>query len=180
MVNLSVARRYARALLDVASEGSSLEETSDQLSSFSKAVADSPELSDVLLNPGIARAQRTAVLEAIITSSKLAAPVGNLLRVLEERNRLGFLPDIARIFTDLADQRAGRVRGRLTSAVKLPADAVQKLARQLETVTQRKVILDEKVDPTLLGGVSAQVGSVLFDGSLRTQLEELRKTLRSR
>jgi len=180
MVNLSVARRYARALLEVAAETHQLEVVSEQLAGFVKALHDSAELSELLLNPVYARTQVTAVVDQIIAGSRLEMPVANLLRLLVDRKRTAFLPDIARLFRDMADQRAGRLRGQLTSAVKLPAQAVEKLTAKLEAVTQRKVLLEERVEPALLGGVSAQVGSVLYDGSLRTQLEELRRSLRAR
>lgn len=180
MVNLSVARRYARALLDVAAEAGKLDVVSDQLSAFARAMQQSKELNDLLLNPAYTRPQRSGVVESLLTSSKMDPVVGNLLRLLVERNRLGFLPDIARIFSDLVDQRVGRVRGRVTSAVKLAPEALQKLTRQLEAATQRKVTLEERVDPALLGGLSAQVGSVVYDGSLRSQLDELRRTLQAR
>jgi F-type H+-transporting ATPase subunit delta len=181
MVNVSVARRYARALLEVAAESGDTEKASEQLEGFSRAMQESEELSGVLLNPAFTRSQRSAVLEGILTSSGLAnAAVGNFLRLLSERNRLSQLPDIARAFHDMADARAGRMRGRVWSAHALPKESLQKLRQALERITQRSIVLDTKVDPSLLGGVAAQVGPVMYDGSLKTQLEELRRTLSSR
>jgi F-type H+-transporting ATPase subunit delta len=179
MVNVSIARRYARALLDVAAEGNRTDAVADQLSAFVKALEQSRELSEVFLNPAYTRAQRNQVVESLIQMMSNVEPaLANTLRLLVERNRLTYLPDIARVYRDMADARAGRVRGHVTSATKLTPDALEMLRKNLQQITQRDVILESKEDPKLLGGLSAQVGSVLFDGSIRTQLEELRRELK--
>jgi F-type H+-transporting ATPase subunit delta len=100
------------------------------------------------------------------------------LHLLVDRNRLNYLTDIARLFGDMADARAGRVRGHVTTAAPLSADALARLQQSLQQLTQRNVILETRVDTALLGGVSAQVGSILYDGSLRTQLEQMRRDLK--
>lgn len=180
MVNVSIARRYARALLDVASEAGRVDAVAEQLTAFARAFAKSPELTDVLLNPAYTRTQRSQVVEGVMK----ALPGGpdpllaSTLRLLVDRNRLGYLADIARLFGDMADARAGRVRGHVTTAAPLTSDALAGIQKQLQQLTQRNVILETRVDPSLLGGVSAQVGSILYDGSLRTQLEEMRRELK--
>jgi len=178
MVNVSIARRYARALLEVAVESKTLEATTEQLTSFAQVLQKNEDLADILLNPAFTRPQRTAVVEALFRAAGGLTPaVGNLLRLLVDRGRLGYLPDIARVFLDMADQRAGVVRGKVTSAVPLPQESMQKLQQALEKLTQKKVQLQARVDPRVLGGVSAQVGSVVYDGTLRSQLDELKRTL---
>ena len=179
MVNVSIARRYARALLDVAAEGQRIDAVAEQLNAFVAGLEKSPELADVLLNPAYTRAQRMQVVEAMMQLLGTAEPVlANTLRLLVERNRLTYLPDIARVYRDMADARAGRARGVVTSAAPLAPEALQDLANNLQQLTQRNVVLETRVDPSLLGGVSAQVGSVLYDGSVRTQLEQMRRSLK--
>ena len=179
MVNVSIARRYARALLDVATEAGRADAVSDQLSAFATVLADNRELSNVLLNPAFTTSQRSGVVEGLMRSMGAVEPVlANTLRLLVERNRLSYLPDIARLYRDLVDAQAGRVRGHVTSAVPLTLDAVQKLSASLQTLTQRQVVLEPRVDPSVLGGVAAQVGSTLYDGTLRTQLEQMRRELK--
>lgn len=181
MVNVSIARRYARALLDVATETGRADAVSEQLSSVSGALSQNRELADVLFNPAYTREQRTRVVEALLKSLGPVEPVlGNTLRLLVDRNRLVYLPDIARLYRDMADAQASRVRGHVTSAVPLSADALQKLSGQLKELTQRNVVLEARVDPNVLGGVAAQVGSTLYDGTLRTQLEQMRRELKQR
>jgi F-type H+-transporting ATPase subunit delta len=179
MVNVSIARRYARALLDVTAESQRTDAVATQLDSLVKAFERSPELSDVLLNPAYSRAQRAQVVESLIQLAGNLDPIlSNTLRLLVERNRLIYLPDVARAFREMADARAGRVRGQVTSAAPLTPDTLEQLRKNLQQLTQRDVILEQKVDPSLLGGVAAQVGSVLYDGSLRTQLEQMRRELK--
>lgn len=179
MANVSIARRYARALLDLSTEAGNLDRTAQQLDTLAKTIQASPELSDVLQNPAYTRGEKTQVAEAIMKAlGPMELPLANMVRLLVDRQRLSYLSDIARIFRDLADARSGRIRGRVTTAVPLTPEAKQEMERSLRQVTQRNVVLETRVDPSLLGGVSAQVGSVVYDGSLRSQLEELRRTLR--
>ncbi|MFL5320427.1 MAG: ATP synthase F1 subunit delta [Myxococcaceae bacterium] len=177
-VNVSVARRYARALIDIAAEMSLLDKVSTELSDFVKLLEGSAELSDVLVNPAYVKSQRLQVVDQLAASAKLSLPVQNLLKLLVERNRINTLPDIQRLYADLADARSGRVRGKVTTAVALPDETVKRLEAQLEKLTQRDVVLETKVDPSLIGGVSAQVGNMVIDGSVKSQLETLRRELR--
>lgn len=180
MANVSIARRYARALIDVGAETKKLDAFGEQLFAFAAALQSSRELNDVMVNPAYGRGERTAVSDAVMKALGGFDPqLANFLHLLVDRNRMGFLPDIARLYRDFADARSGRIRGQVTSAAPLPAESLKRIGQILETVTQRNVVLEAKVDPALLGGVSAQVGSVMYDGSLRTQLEEIRRQLQA-
>ena len=179
MANVSIARRYARALLEAA--GPAAEQVLLQLEAFVKSVAQSPELDDVVANPAYPREQKAAVIDAVMAQVGAREPMlVNLIKLLGDRHRLGYLPDIARLFRDQADLKAGRVRGKVVSAVPLSSEALGHLERSLESLTQRDVVLEAKVDPAILGGASAQVGSVIYDGTLRTQLVELQRALLAR
>jgi F-type H+-transporting ATPase subunit delta len=178
MVNVSIARRYARALLEAA--GASADDVLQQLEGFVQALQSSPELSDVVNNPAYTVSQRKAVVEKLISAAGDVNPsLQNALRLLVERGRFGTLPDIGRVYRDLVDVRMGRVRGRITSARRLDADAVGKLQNALEMVTQKKIVLETREDPRLIGGATAEIGSRTYDGSLKSQLEQLGRTLRS-
>ncbi len=176
MQNVSVARRYARALLEAA--GPASDKVLEQLTAFARLMEQSAELKEVLTNPAYSRSERQKVVDFIVSSGgELEGAMHNLLKLLVDRNRMAALPDIARVYRDMADQRAGRLRGKLTSAVPLPDEVVGRVERSLEKVTQRDVVLERAVDPKVLGGVAAQVGSFLYDGTVRTQLEQLRREL---
>ncbi len=179
MANVSIARRYARALIDVAAQAGKLDPFGEQVTSFARALSSSPELQEVMVSPSWGRPERRSVTEGVMKSLGTFDPeVENFLKLLVDRNRMIFLPDIARLYRDLADARQGRIRGRVTSAVALPRETAERLGKLLAQVTGQQVVLETQVDPSLIGGVSAQVGSVMYDGSLRTQLEEMRRNLR--
>jgi F-type H+-transporting ATPase subunit delta len=178
MVNVSIARRYARALLEAA--GPAADQVLAQVDGFVALLASSPELADVVDNPAYTRAQKMKVVEALVQANGATNPqLVNALKLLVDRSRLNFLPDIARLYRDLVDVKLGRVRGRITSAVPLAPDALAKLSAALKVINSKDILLESKVDPKILGGVMAQVGSTVFDGSLRTQLDELGRGLKS-
>lgn len=175
MQNVSVARRYARALLDAA--GAEADEVLGQLEALLAFLEGQPELHAALRSPTLSRPERMTVLEAMLRGAGVHVLVMNLLKLLTDRNRFDVLASLARQYRDLVDVRMGRVRGRVTSAVKLGDDQLAAIERSLEALTQRKVVLETSVDRSLIAGVVAQVGSKTFDGSTRTQLRELERSL---
>ena len=179
MSNVPVARRYARALLDAA--GADADQVLVQLENITQYLESQPALFETISSPALARSQRLSLVEVIIDNAPGLQPVvANLMKLLNDRNRFSSMPFIARQFRDMVDSRMGRVRGSVTSASKLGDTQVAAIKKQLESITQRSVVLETKVDPALIGGVIAQVGSHMYDGSLRSQLAELGRTLISR
>ena len=178
MIVGTIARRYAKALFDLAVELDKVEAWSQSLAALQEAVGASPELHDVLVNPIYTREQRRAIGGKIAAALRLDPEPANLLFLLGDRNRLTYLGSVVDVFRDLADQKLGRLRARVVSAVALEAASAQAIADKLAHATRKQVILDRSVDPALLGGVVAQVGSFTYDGSVRSQLEELRRALK--
>jgi F-type H+-transporting ATPase subunit delta len=178
MIMGSIARRYARALFGLAVESDRVEAWATSLVSLKQVVDGSPDLQDVLSNPVYSRDQRRAIVEKLAAALSLDPAPRNLLFLLGDRNRLSYLGAIVATFRELADEHLGRVRAKVTSAVALEEAAAQSIADKLSQATQAKVLLDRAVDPALLGGVVAQVGSLVYDGSVRTQLEDLRQQLK--
>ena len=179
MVNVSVARRYARALLEASAPGAVVG-SADQLSALAGLVASNPALADVIENPAYSRAQRHGVVDGLIQLLRVESTMlRNFLRLLVDRRRLAILPDIARLFRDMADEKAGRVRGTVVSAIPLDPQSIRQLESTLSQVVQKQVVLETRVDQEVLGGVSTQVGSVVFDGTLRSQLDDLKRALQS-
>lgn len=178
MIMDSIARRYAKALFGLAVERDRVEAWADSLLSLKEAVEGSPDLRDVLSNPVYSKEQRRAIVEKLAAGLTLDAEPRSLLLLLGDRNRLSCLSPVVDTFRGLADQHLGLVRAKVTSAVKLEEGAAQSIADKLSQATKAKVLLDRVVDPAILGGVVAQVGSIVYDGSVRTQLEDLRKQLK--
>src|SRR5688572_15096789 len=114
MANVSIARRYARALLDVAAESGTVDEVLKQLDALGRVVHQSAELRGLLSDPAYTRTQRQAVMDQVMAAlGKTDPALSNLVKVLLDRNRAASLPDIARLYRDRADALAGRVRGRV-------------------------------------------------------------------
>jgi F-type H+-transporting ATPase subunit delta len=178
MISGTIARRYAKALFGLAVDAGRVEAWANSLVSLQQVVDGSPDLQDVLANPVYSRDQRRAIVEKLAAALSLDAEPRDLLFLLGDRNRLAYLGAIVLTFRDLADAHLGRVRAKVTSAVPLEDQAAQSIADKLSQATQAKVLLDRSVDPVLLGGVVAQVGSLVYDGSVRTQLEDLRQQLK--
>jgi F-type H+-transporting ATPase subunit delta len=178
MVSGSITRRYAKALFGLAVEMDRVEAWSASLQILGEVVQGSPDLQDVLANPVYSGEQRRAIVEQLVDALRLDREPANLLFLLGDRNRLDQLDGVVATFRSLADAHLGRLRARLTSAVPLETEALEALASRLSQAARAQVLLERQVDPAILGGVIAEVGNVVYDGSIRTQLEDLRKTLK--
>ncbi|HET8539820.1 MAG TPA: ATP synthase F1 subunit delta [Anaeromyxobacter sp.] len=178
MIVSSIARRYAKALFSLAVESKRVEPWAKSLEALREAVATSPDLRDVLSNPVYSKEQRRAIVEQLATALNLDAEPANLLFLLGDRNRLAYLAAVVETFRELADRHLGRLRAKVTSAVKLDDASAQAIADEFSRKHGAQILLDRAVDPAILGGVVAQVGSLVYDGSVRTQLEELRRQLK--
>lgn len=178
MITGSIARRYARALFSLSVEMNRVEPWAQSLEALHAALDRSPELRDVLTNPVYGREQRRAVVEGLSTALSLEKEPANLLFLLADRNRLDHLAGVVDVFRDLADRHLGRLRARVTSAVPLDDATTGAIAEKLSQATKAKVLLDRVVDPAVLGGLVTQVESLVYDGSVRTQLEDLRRHLK--
>jgi F-type H+-transporting ATPase subunit delta len=175
----SVARRYAKALFGLAVESGKVEPWAESLATLAAVLQSTPELAEILADPVRSREERRLLGERLGAALGLEREPANLLLLLGERNRLDRLADVLRVFGELADAHLGRLRARVTTAVPIDAETTQSLARRLSEVTRAQVLLERSVEPGTLGGAVTQVGSLVYDGSVRTQLEDLRKSLKN-
>ncbi|HEX3777716.1 MAG TPA: ATP synthase F1 subunit delta [Polyangiaceae bacterium] len=173
----TVAERYARAIFDLGVESGQLESLSNQIRNFADTYAQNRELQGVLDNPLIELSKREAILQDIAGRVGLAGVGLNAVRFIAQRNRLGSLPDIARRLASLADEKAGIVRATVTSAGPMPESFYERLVRELEGATGRKVALDRKQDPSLIAGVVTRIGDNTIDGSIKGRLAEIERQL---
>jgi F-type H+-transporting ATPase subunit delta len=174
----AIARRYARALLEIAAESNSVDAFGEQLQALAAALHQSAELQTLLVNPVFSRELRHQAFDALVGPLGLSPSVANLVRLLIDRDRASEFDQITRIYRELSDERAGRARAQVQAATPLSAEQVHELERVLSKAISKTVTVEAKVDPGLLGGAVAQVGSFLFDGSIKGQLRELRRELK--
>jgi F-type H+-transporting ATPase subunit delta len=175
MIAGSLARRYARALLDIGISKNVYEQLGKDMDELAALYAGSRDLTEALTNPVFPMARRRAVLESVIERVSVSPITRNFLLLLLDRERMPYVPAIARELRLMVDERAGRVRAVVTSAKPLSAEHIASIQTALEKASGKKVILEKREDPNLLGGVVAKVGDVVYDGSVRTQLETMRE-----
>lgn len=173
----NVASRYAQALFEIGTEQGNLTELARQFRDIGETYASSSELRSVLDNPIVDEKSRRAILEEVAQRTGAGPVAKNALGLLAERRRLAILPYLARALDRLNDEKAGIVRAVVTAAQDVSEAYVQKLRAELEKKTGKKVVVEKRVDPTLLGGVVARIGDRVLDGSLKTRLERLRASL---
>jgi F-type H+-transporting ATPase subunit delta len=173
----SVARRYARAMMTIGAETSTYEKLGREVRSLAGAMRSSEELTTTLSNPAIPRSDRRRVLEAVAVRVGASKTTIHFAFLLLDRERIGALPDVSRELDAMIDDKAGRARAEVVSAEPLTPAQEGQLKKVLEQVSGRSVQMQKREDPELLGGVVAKVGDLLYDGSLRSQLERMRQTL---
>ncbi len=172
-----VARRYARAILELGSEANTLDALVDEIGRIAATYDGSQELQDALQNPLVGIASKKGILEELAGKLTLSPVAKNVLFLLNERRRMPVLPGIAQELRTLRDARRGIVRAEVTSAKPLSEDYYAKLKVQLERLTGKKIEIDKKLDPELLAGVVARIGDTVYDGSLRARLAEMKSSL---
>lgn len=173
----SIARRYAKALLEVGRPRGSIDALGEDLRKVAHALRESSELRNALQNPVFPLSQRKAALLTVGDRLGVSGPVRNFLGVAAERGRIGELDAIEREYARMADQTAGRVRAEVSSARPLSEEIVNRLKVALEHSTGRRVLLDRKVEPDLIGGLAVKLGWTVYDGSVRAHLAEMRERL---
>jgi F-type H+-transporting ATPase subunit delta len=172
-----VARRYARALFGIGVDAGNFDALGQQIADLAELWSSSPELRQALENPVFRQDEKRKVLEQLLPRIAPTPEVQRFVLLLLDRRRISILPAIARAYGALADEHTGRVRARVTSAEPLSPAALDRVRRSLEQRTGKKVIVETAVDPELIGGVVANVGDLVLDGSIRTQLDDLRAKL---
>jgi F-type H+-transporting ATPase subunit delta len=171
------AARYARALFDVALKESDPVQVERDLSAFANLLSSSPELESVLTNPGVPVAGKRAVTEALTTRLEDSSPVRKLLALLAERDRLALVPDLLAVYRERLMDYQQIVRAEITTAAPLSAEGAAQLQQRLAKVTGRRVDVITSVDPAIIGGLVARIGTTVYDGSVATQLSKIRERL---
>lgn len=179
MTPATSARRYARALFDVVvQQKGDLDRIGQELDEFAALMSGDPGLTAVIANPAVPASKKRAMIDAILAQAgAVSDPVARTLQLLADRDRLPLLSQLARAFRERVMDHRQIVRAEVTTAVPLDADRAKALAAALGAATGRQVLVDQKVDSTILGGVVARVGSVIYDGSVARQLERMKESL---
>lgn len=173
----AIAKRYAKALVDLGASEGAVDRFHAALSGVEAVFRANPELVAVLANPAYGLDAKREILKDIIVKLDVPATVANFLLLLQERNRLPVLGQIMLAYGALADEMSGVVRAKVTSAASLGDAQVDGIRAALAKMTGKQVHVTVAVDQSLIGGVVTQVGDKVFDGSVKTQLARIEDTL---
>jgi len=176
--NLAVARRYAKALLMIGKEDGQAEIYREELDNFSSLVAGSKELEQALCNPLYDAAGRKRVLASLIEGLEVSKVLSSFLLLLFDKGRIGFIESINEFYGKLADELKGVAQASLVSATELSSDTVEKIRESLSKLTGKDVKLEVKQDSDLIGGIVTRIGDLVLDGSVKTQLLNMRESLK--
>ena len=169
----TVARRYAAALADVAIERREELEVQSELDQWAAMIESNPQLKEVFANPTIVYDHKRKLLEDLISRTRVRETTASFLRVLLKNQRLSQLREVAARFGYVLDERSGIVAATVTTARPIPEELQRQLHDTLIAATGRKVRLAFYTDEAILGGMVAQIGSTIFDGSVQSHLERL-------
>jgi F-type H+-transporting ATPase subunit delta len=169
-----MARRYAAALADVVTGRDEAREVQEELSAWELMMQGNPDLLEVFRNPTIPYEQKRKVLDTLVERTRVRPTTANFLQVLLRNHRLAELREINRRFAQELDDRRGVVVAHVTTARNVAEADRVRLADKLSSLTGRRVRLQFNVDEELIGGVVTRVGSTVYDGSVRTQLERIK------
>lgn len=177
MSSRTSATRYAKALLDVAATDDAAAAIERDLATFAATLQDHRELHLALTSPSVPAGKKRAIVLGVGERLGLAKTTLNLLQLMADRDRLGIIGDLLAVFRERLLGRQKVVRAEVRSAAPLAADALAAITNRLGAITGKTVSIDAVVDPALIGGVVATVGGTVYDGSVKTQLDKLRKQL---
>ena len=177
MINNAIARRYAKALVQLGAESGLIERFSQDLAAVDTQIAGSAELQAALGNPALTAEQKKQIVKELVGRLGCSELVTNFLLLLVDKNRMICLPQIVQTYGQLADEQSGVVRTKITSAFTLDEAQVAAIKTALEQKTGKKVLPQVSVDPSLIGGVVTQIGDIAYDSSVKTQLARIHDIL---
>jgi F-type H+-transporting ATPase subunit delta len=169
----TIARRYATALADVVVEKGEAAEVLEELTAWEKMIRENPALREVFANPTVSYEHKKNVLSALIARTRVRPTTSNFLQVLLKNQRLTDLAEINRRFAAVLDERAGVVAAQVVTARPVPESVKQAIHTKLKGLTGKEVRLKFETDDVIIGGLVTRIGSTVYDGSVKTQLELL-------
>lgn len=177
MKGRAVARRYAKALIDLAARDDMVAEIGEQLRQHRDLLQAHADLQKVLCHPGIAVEVKTRILTSILDHSQPAPLLRSFILLLLDKDRLRHIDLICEQYEQMANARLRRVVAQVTTAIELDDSQRQAVVQKLAEVTQREVLVETRLDPSILGGVVVRIDHTVLDGSLRGHLARLRQQL---
>lgn len=178
MASATAAHRYADAMIQIASEAGAVEQIGTDLGRFEALLGEHEGmLGQALASPVFTVDERRKVLDAVLPKLELHHLTSNLVRLVNDKGRLGIFSDIAAAYQELADERAGRLRVVVQTAEPMSDELQADVKGALEAQTGKTIVIEPQVDPELIGGMIARVGGKVYDSSVRTRLHQIKNAL---
>jgi F-type H+-transporting ATPase subunit delta len=173
----TVARRYAAALADVVTKTNEIDSVKTELKTWEQIINSNADLQTAFRNPAISHADKEKVLDNLISKTQPTKTTANFLRVLLRNDRLTEIKEINERFAGVLEERGGVVSAEIISARPLSENEKAEMRTNLEKLTGKRINLNFATDESLIGGVVTRLGSTVYDGSVKTQLEELKQQM---
>lgn len=173
----TVARRYATALADVVIARGETKDVHDELLEWEQMMRANSNLLEIFANPTVPYDQKQKLLRALIDRAKVLQTTANFLQVLLQNQRLAELGEVNKRFATVLDERAGAISADVSTARSVPTATQDALRSKLTVMTGKNVRLTFKTDEELIGGIVTRIGSTIYDGSVRNQLERAKTKL---
>jgi len=170
-----IARRYAKALINLAEKD--LENTGKSLTALADVFSNSAELSEVLSDTKVSSQIKQNVLKKILKKIKVSKLVDTFIRYLLAKRRIELLPNIERAFNLFLQEKLGRIEAGITVAQEISEVTVGKLEKAISRYSGKEVSVNITIDPAIIGGIVTRIGSVVIDGSIHTQLNQIRQSI---
>ncbi|MDT4895607.1 MAG: F-type H+-transporting ATPase subunit delta [Acidobacteriota bacterium] len=172
-----VARRYATALADVVTARGEAQEVQKELAAWAEMMQSNEQLLEVFRNPTIPYEQKRKVLSTLIERTRVRSTTANFLQVLLQNHRLAELNEVNKRFAQILDERSGVVSAQVTTARPVPQSSQDALRAKLADLTGKSVRLSFTTDEELIGGIVTRIGSTIYDGSVRNQLQQVKERM---
>ena len=172
-----IARRYAKALVNLAENEKDLDNTGKHLNSITEVYKENIELRQVLSDTKVSSGIKLEILKDVLSKIKVSKLVDTFSRYLLAKRRINFLPDIERAFNLLLQEKLGRIEANVTTASELPKDTVKKLVDAISSYSGKEIEVNVTIDPSIIGGIVTRIGSTVIDGSIQTYLNQIRQSI---
>ena len=177
MISTIVARRYAKALFAIAKEAGKLEAVSGELEAIVGYLEKAPEVEEALVSPVYPADLKGTIIEEILKAIEAGPELRKFLELLVERRRIQVIRAIQQCYQEFMDEEMGVKRAVVTTAIPMPQDLTEKLKDILAKITGKDVVLELREDPSIIGGVVAHIGDMVWDGSIRSQLQGFKESI---
>ncbi len=178
MRSSAIARRYAKALILIGKDDSNAEQYRQELEDIVSLMQNQPMLAQTVTNPLHNIKNRRMVLQSVLKKLQLSKVMNSFILLLFDKGRINSLEQITDYYVRLADELKGVVRANLTTATELSSESFERIRSALSEMTRKEVFLEAQTDAALIGGVVTKIGDLVLDGSIRTQLQNMRESLK--